>query len=136
MAVLHPGKWHSVALITTLGPGTVLREKNCLPNRGYWRKPLARVTEALRCKFKGLCLYYTLRTRCIACVLIRRAVGVREATVSGREAIMLGRDLLIDALLLLLSQSLFIVVRRKEGGIFITVKTCDYRVFPVKRLCW
>ena len=120
----HPGNWHSI------------KRKNCLPKQlengeagGYRRKTLARVTEVLRCNVKGWCFYYTIRTRGVECALIRRAISVREATVGVREAVILGRGLLIAALLLLISHPLFNVVRRNDGEILITVETCDKQSF-------
>ena len=90
---------------------------------------LVSVKEAFCCKFQGMFFYYTLRTRGVECALIRRAISVREATVGVREAVILGRGLLIAALLMLISHPLFNVVRRNDGEILITVETCDKQSF-------
>ena len=120
----HPGNWRSIKRKKLFAKKLENGEAG-----GYRRKTLARVTEALRCNVKGWCFYYTIRTRGVECTLIRRAIGVREATVGVREAVILGRGLLIAALLMLISHPLFNVVRRNDGEILITVETCDKQSF-------
>ena len=93
------------------------------------------VKEAFCCKFQGIFFYYTLRTRGVECALIRRTIGVRDAYVGVREAIMLDRGLLVAALLLLLFP-LFNIVQSYDGEILITVGTYDNRVLSVKLLYW
>ena len=102
----HPGNWRSIKRKKLFAKKLENGEAG-----GYRRKTLARVTEALRCNVKGWCFYYTIRTRGVEYALIRRAIGVREATVGVREAVILGRGLLIAALLLLISHPLLNVVR-------------------------